>query len=349
MNGRPRDHTKSKAAKWVVPKTGEPPPAAFMVPITEADQEMMQAAPEAEAGQKFVMEWGKAEFDARYAGALALFEEEERISRERVVDIDKEIERCTRIRDETEQWLVKRVSVFQYPKGLLRTWLVFISFVLCFLTCLEWYNAASFVARFELQDIVAGLGFTLGLGLAPVALELILGERRFMKRIILLSLLLVTLLGFTHVFSDSYLASDQHVSTEEILDQGINSVAPFPFFWRQPLHTHWRFMWQMMLFILIGISFSNYLKNHINLTETCEGSQNPVYVALQRHLEQVVKERERWGNRLAEAEGNRLEWRASLQSHVQRCLCLFELEAFRKKHIKELQQFLENRVQRGKR
>lgn len=334
-----------RPAKWLDQETGQLPPVAFEVPLTDADLQFLGAAPSGEDGEKWVTQWATTEFKSRYAGALPQFEDEISVALDQVDRIEGLQRRCRVELDKIPAIVVTSRTQMEFPKEFLGRWLKFVSFLLCSQILLEWWNAATF-ARFELQDMLAALAFTYSMALAPIALKLFAGEGSRWKRAVFLFLSCGALFCFSHVFTDSYVTSNPNLTSDQLLNQIGQAPAQLSPFWQEPLNPRWRFMWQTILFTLIGFAFSNYLARHLNVVSTIEEKDNPAYQKVESRLKTLTLERETWGRRYADAEGNRREWEASIERHVLRCLALFQDEERRRRDEEALENFLKEKTQR---
>lgn len=335
-------------AKWLYGDTGQLPPVAFVVPMTDTDFQILEAAPSGEAGEKWTTQWATTEFKSRYAGALPRFEDEARVAADQVNFVDERLHGCQEELRKTPDKIVTSRTEVEFPAGFLGRWLKFVGLLLCSQILLEWWNGASF-ARFELQDMKAALAFMFSLALAPIALKLFCGEESLWRRILFLSLSCGAVFFFVHVFTDSYINTDPNLSADQLLDRlGQPPVEP-PQFWENPLHPRWRFLWGTVLFTLTGFAFSNHLARHIAIVTVREDEDNPAFARLESMLKKLTEEREHWGKRQAEAEGNCREWQASLDRHVQRCLAHFHEEERRRREEEALENFLKQKADRRNR
>jgi hypothetical protein len=337
--------SKPRPAKWLEAETGELPPIAFVVPLPDAEVQLVESAPSGKVGENWVTDWATANFKSRYAGALTRFEEEMKVTRDQVDQAQARIERCRKEFASTVPVILSRRTRIEFPDGFQGCWLVFLCLTLSLLILLEWWNAASF-ARFELQDMKAALAFTFSLALAPIALKLFVNEASAWKRLLLLSLSCGALFGFVHLFTDSYVPAGPNLSPEQLLDQIGQAPTSLLPFWQEPFHPRWRFMWQTITSILIGLALSNELVRHVNIITKNEETENPSYLRLESHLKSLIAERDQLGKGHAEAEGNIREWEASLERHVLRCLALFQVEEIRRRDEQALESFLKNKAER---
>lgn len=331
-------------AKWL-DESGQLPPVAFVVPLTHPDLELLESAPTGEAGQKWVTEWATTEFKSRYASVLTRCEDQALVTKGQTTYLDERIHNCRQELARTPDIIVSKKTTAEFPSGFLGRWLIFIGSVLCSQFAMEWYNGASF-ARFELQDMLAALSFTYSLALVPVALKLFCGEASLWKRLLFISFTCLAQFLFVHVFTDTYITSGPNLSSDQILDQIGHTPAQFPRFWADPLNPRWRFLWQTVLFTLIGFAFSNHLARHVSVITTTEKEENPRYKEIEEKLKALTSEREAWGSRQAEAEGNCREWQASLERHILRCVAHFHEEEHRRRDEETLENFLKQKVER---
>lgn len=327
-------------AKWLN-DAGKTAPPAFFVPLDEAAEQFVKAGPDGTEGEKHVKEWAVSDFRARFAGLLERFTEERVIAADGRADCDKRIEQDREARDKLDKDIVHTATQLHFPSGAQGRSTLFLGLLFCSLLLLEWWNMAGFAARTEMQSMWAALGYTFSAALIPLALEFAVFDRSRIRRI--LSVLLICVAGFffLHLFSDAYVLANSNAIAEEILSQA-NTPAPVAVlrFWNDPLNPHWRLVWQWILAAAVGMAFARILASQVIVITTVESKPNPARVKIEKRVPKLLKEREVWGKRFADAEGNIKEWHDSEKLHVAWRVWLLDREQRRRQFLKRAQEFL---------
>ncbi len=327
-------------AKWLN-ESGRTAPPAFFVPIDEPAEQFVKAGPDGTEGGKRVREWAVSDFHSRFAGLLERFTEDRIIATDGREDCDKRIKLDREARDNLEKHVTYTATALHFPCGTQGRYMLFLAALFCGLILLEWLNMAGFAARAEMQSMLAGLGYTFSAALIPLALEFAFFDRSRLRRI--LSVVLICLAGFffMHLFSDAYVTTNPNATSEEILSQS-NTPTPVAVlrFWNDPLNPHWRLVWQWLLAASVGMAFARFLASQITVITVTESKPNPEFGKIEELLLELLEEREEWGERFAEAEGNIKEWEESEKLHVAWRVWLFEKEQRRRRLFKEARELL---------